>query len=276
MTLDDVVEASAKIAAPAVEAALLETHAQFALDTRALRQLDAADVPDSVVDVMVALSFPDRFQLARPVGGRSTQTGGPTVTVERSSRFPSGFGRERLRGYSPYYTYDPYYPYYPYDPHYPSNPYDVYGSYNPYYFSYSPFGYSNWWGGRSDPYYSRSRRGPRSVVTVPGGPARPSDSNRSRVIEGRGYTQGGATVAPDAPDTGRREVVDAERNSRDSEASGSSSRRAVSRQGYSTGGSSSGGRSGAGGGSASGGGSRSGGSDSAGSGSRSRRTAQPR
>ena len=265
MTFDEVIEASTTIAAPAVEAALLETDARFDLNSRALRELGAANVPDGVVDVMVALSFPDRFQIDRPLGRRPTQAAGPTVTVEQSNRFPTTYGRDRLRRYSPYYTYDPYYPYDPY------NPYYAYGSYDPYYFYYSPFGYSNWWGTRYDPYYSPYSRGPRSVVIVPEGPARPSGGSRSRVVEGRGYTQGGASRVPNAPRTDRGE---ADRSSRGGESSGASSRRAVSREGYSSGRSSSGARPSGGGGSTRGSGASSGGSGSGGSGAG--RTAQPR
>lgn len=274
MTLEEVVDASGKIAAPAVEAALLETGSRFDLNSRALRELDAADVPDEVVDVMVALSFPGRFQVDR-TRGRATQTQGAIVTsVERSNRLPERYGSARQRRnlpydtYAPPYTYDPYYPYYSYYPYNPYNPYYGYGAYDRYYFSYSPFGYSNWWGNPYIPYYSGS---PRPVVIVPGGPARPGGSGRSRVVEGRGYTQGGTASAPDAPRTDRGAVTGEEQRPNGSGASGTSSRRAVSRRGYSSGGSSSGAGSSSSGGSNSGGGTR-----SSGSGSRSGRTAQPR
>ena len=133
MTLEDVIDASGKIAAPAVEAALLETGSRFALNSRALRELDAADVPDGVVNVMVASPFPDHFMVDRPLRGRATQTSSP---------------------YYPYYAYNPY----------------AHRSYYPYFFYYSPFGYSNWWGNLDHPHYSS---GPRPVVVVPGGLVRP-------------------------------------------------------------------------------------------------------
>ena len=169
---------------PRWKAALLETGSRFDLNSRALRELDAADVPDGVVDVMVALSFPGRFQVDR-TRGRATQAQGAIVTsVERSNRLPERYGSARQRRnlpydpYAPPYAYDRYYPYYSY---YPYNPYYAYRGYDPYSFYYSPFGYSNWWGNPYIPYYSGR---PRSVVIVPGGPARPGDSGRSRV--GRG------------------------------------------------------------------------------------------
>ena len=263
MTLAEVVEASGKIATPAVEAALLETGVRVDLNSRALRELDAAGVPDGVVDVMVALSFPGHVTIDRPRRGRATQTQGATAaSVRRSNRRPDD-------------SSSPYYPYTRYNPYYPYNPYGAYGWYSPYSFYYSPFGYSNWWGNPYQPYYFRS---PRPVVVVPGGSTRPSGNRGGQVIQGRGYTQGRAAGVQDAPRTDRGAVAEEERSPNSGAASGASSRRAVSRRGYSSGGSSSGAGSSSGGGSISsrGTGSSGSGSSSGGSGSRSGRTAQPR
>ena len=253
MTLEEVVDASGQIAAPAVEAALLETDSRFDLNSRALRELDAADVPDGVIDVMVALSFPGRFTLDRTP--RSLAAQGPTVTSERSNRLPRWNGPASGRRYSSYYPSSPYYPGGAYSPYY------LYGPYSPYYFSYSPFGYSNWWGNPYNPYFSGDRH---RVIVVPGGRTRPSDNAGGRVIQEHGYTRGRATGA------------DEERSPDGGGASGTSSRRAVSRDGYSSGGSRSRAGSSSGGGSVSGLGTRPSGSGSGGSGTRSGRTAQPR
>ena len=115
MTLEEVVDASGKIAAPAVEAALLETGSRFDLNSRALRELDAAGVPDGVVDVMVGLSFPGRFTVNRPLRGLATQEA-TVASVERSNRFSSRYGPASERRYSPSYSYYPYSPYSPYSP----------------------------------------------------------------------------------------------------------------------------------------------------------------
>ena len=270
MTLEEVVDASRTIAAPAVEAALLETGSRFDLNSRALRKLDAAGVPDGVVDMMVVLSFPGRFTVDRPLRGWATQTQGATATsVQRSNGLTGRYGRDWQQRYSPSYSYSPYYPYNPY------NPYYAYGAYSPYYFSYSPFGYSNWWGNVYQPYYPRS---PRPVVVVPGGRARPSGSGRGQVIQGRGYTQGRTAGAPNARRGGSGAAADEERSPKGSVASGTSSRRAVSREGYSSGRSRSSTGSSSRGGSTSGRATRSSGSSSGsgGSSSRSGRTAQPR
>ena len=134
LTLEEVVDASWKIAAPAVEAALLETGSRFDLNGRALRELDAAGVADGVIDVMVAPSFPGSF--ARQYDPASQ------------------------RRYSPSYSSSPYYPYYVYNPY-------AYRSYSPYSFYYSPFGYSNWWGNLYSSGGSSSSAGSSSSGTTP-------------------------------------------------------------------------------------------------------------
>ena len=246
MTLEEVVEASGKVAAPAVAAALYETGSRFDLNGRTLKALDAAHVPDGVVDAMVALSFPGHVAIDRPFRG---STG--------STRLPS-------------YSYSPYYPLSVYDPYY------AYRPYHPYYFYYWPFGYSSWWGDPYRPYYSPGRR---PVIIRPGGSARPGggDRDRGHVVQGRGYTRGGS-AASDAPRPRREAAADDETRSTSGATSGTSSRRAVSRGGYTSG------RPRSGGGSSAGARSRSGGSTSpsgsgstsGGSGARSGRTAQPR
>ena len=89
MTLEEVVEASRKVAAPAVEAALYETGSRFDLNGRTLKALAAAHVPDGVVDVMVALSFPGHVAIDRPVRGfveaDAESHGGPRSTGRRDS-----------------------------------------------------------------------------------------------------------------------------------------------------------------------------------------------
>ena len=249
MTLEEVVEASGKVAAPAVAAVLYETGSRFNLNGRTLKALAAAHVPDSVVDVMVALSFPGHVAIDRPFRESPGQTrGATTASVHRSTRLPS-------------YSYSPYYPPSVYDPYYAYRPYP------PYSFYYSPFGYSRWWGDPYRPYYFP---GQRPVIIRPGGSARPGGGDRGHVVQGRGYTRGGS-AAPDAPRPRREAAADDETRSTRGATAGTSSRRAVSRGGYTSG------RPRSGGGSSVAAGSRSGGSTRpSGSGTRSGRTAQPR
>ena len=65
LTLEDVKEASGKVSARALEAALVETGSSFDLSGKDLLALQDAKVPDSVTDLIVALSYPDRFVVER-------------------------------------------------------------------------------------------------------------------------------------------------------------------------------------------------------------------
>ena len=69
LSLDDVIEASLAVEPAVVETMLVETGTSFALDGRALVRLDDGGVPEQVIDLMVALSYPDAFTLERPPGG---------------------------------------------------------------------------------------------------------------------------------------------------------------------------------------------------------------
>jgi hypothetical protein len=61
LTADDVIEARQYVDPPVVEAMLRESEARFAMDSRLLLRLADADVPDEIVNLMVALSFPEYF-----------------------------------------------------------------------------------------------------------------------------------------------------------------------------------------------------------------------
>lgn len=65
LTLDDIKEATGKISTLAIEAALIETNTGFDLTSRRLIELDDAGVAESVIDLLVALSYPDRFVVER-------------------------------------------------------------------------------------------------------------------------------------------------------------------------------------------------------------------
>jgi hypothetical protein len=94
LTLDDVIEASSHVAPEVVEALLVERGGRFALDGESLVRLSDASVPPRVIDLMVALSFPDEFAVERAEGGGS---GG------------MGWG---YSGYDPYFDSAFAYPYY--------------------------------------------------------------------------------------------------------------------------------------------------------------------
>lgn len=65
VTSDDVVEALRHLSPEVVEAWLVERGQGFAMDARKLFQLADAGVPERVIDLMVALSYPDVFAINR-------------------------------------------------------------------------------------------------------------------------------------------------------------------------------------------------------------------
>ena len=110
LSIDDVVEASAAIDPAVVEAMLVETHASFALDRRALFRLDDGGVPAEIIDLMVALSFPGEFVVDRRARRTTGAFGGGAGGVADT--------------FSPY-GYDQWYPYY-------ASPFGYYYGWSPY------------------------------------------------------------------------------------------------------------------------------------------------
>jgi hypothetical protein len=148
-TLEDVKETSARLSPRVVEAALVETNASFDLNSKALIDLDEAGVSDTVIDLMVALSFPTRFIVDRT---RPQTTSSSTVSGS-------------LGPYS-------------------LSPYDVFwdSPYVPYY--YSPFGYA-YWAGYGMPYYPLAG----FVTIDRAAPLPTESTGAARLVNGAGYTQ---------------------------------------------------------------------------------------
>jgi hypothetical protein len=61
LTVENVIEALRVVDPAVVEAMLLESQASFGINADLLLRLDDAGVPDEIVDLMVALSFPEYF-----------------------------------------------------------------------------------------------------------------------------------------------------------------------------------------------------------------------
>ena len=97
LTLDEVKDASSKVSSAALEAALVETNAGFDLSKKSVTDLASAGVSDRVIDLLVALSYPERFAI-QPVGPAG---GAPVVTTYARDPFLGSFG-------GPFY-YDPFY-----------------------------------------------------------------------------------------------------------------------------------------------------------------------
>jgi hypothetical protein len=190
VSLQDVIDASHAVDPAVVQAWLIERRQNFAVDSKQLEQLADAGVPGSVIDAMVALSYPKQFAIAgtEDIGIRSgeaaveadEQSSGRTILS--TMMYPYGFG---YYGFSPFdYFYSPY-------------------GYSPY--GYSPYGFGFGW------YPSGV---PVVIIRNPNvnAPA------HGRVVNGRGYVRGGSG------DDGNARGSIPRRSRGDSPSTGSSSR----------------------------------------------------
>lgn len=149
LDLNDVLEMTAAMPVEVVEAAILESDSTFDLDRDALFRIADAGVNEHLIDLMVAVSFPEQF----------------VVDTE-----PSGGGDRGVYGVSPYQgsCYGLYYG-------------SMYGPYGYCDTWFTPWGYSYYGPRYGSPYY----RYPSSRVSV-SVPATGSLYG-GRVIKGRGY-----------------------------------------------------------------------------------------
>lgn len=216
----DVIEASAKLPADAVQAALSEDHRPFELNRKNLLAMDEAGVPEPVIDLMVALTYPRRFVVQRAGAGSYTPSG---ISVGGGwfdpFMSPLAFG-------SMYDCYSPYGMGY-------RSYYSTCGSlYSPYGYGYGAYGYDNFNNG-----YTNYGGGWVAVGTPAKGTGTPV--TEGRVVNGRGYTQVRPREAEPTPirsgNVGNGGAFDSGGGS--SSGGGTSG---VSSQGYSGGGSSSG------------------------------------
>jgi hypothetical protein len=117
VSVDDVIEASRYLPPNGVEAWLAESTTRVGVDRRALLKLSAAQVPPSIIDLMVAIAYPEKFEVRR--GSRASGGGGfwnnpygdgfyPPEWGYLADMFTYGFGF----GY-PYWFANGYYYYYP-------------------------------------------------------------------------------------------------------------------------------------------------------------------
>ena len=160
--LADVMEASHKTAARVVEALLVETEPDLNLDSQALIALDDAGIDHAVIDLLVALSYPEHFVVERR---------------DRSGAWSSG-PRAGFGGFGGFYDpiwYSDLYPYY-----------------------VTPLG-TRYWGRGYDPYFYGGAIGSPFVI-FPGGSGGVNPP-AARAVRGRGYTRvvpratsGGAAV----------------------------------------------------------------------------------
>ncbi|HXH25613.1 MAG TPA: hypothetical protein VNI78_10210 [Vicinamibacterales bacterium] len=208
LTLDAIKEAARHTSPRALEAALVETDAGFDLSSRHVLDLEAAGVPASVIDVIVALSYPERFVVERARADRAlTAIADDPFLLGWAFGYPSWSDLYGLS--SPFYRYSPYY--------------------------YSPFAYG--YLGAYDPRFF----GGTLITDDAGSRSEPRPSGQGRVVDGRGYTR----VRPrEAEPSEPRATVPISAGGAFSAGGGTSS---ISPQGYSSGGSGGGGSSSEGG-----------------------------
>lgn len=103
LSVADVIEAASATDLPVLEAMLIETQTAFALNGDALLALDESNVPAQVIDLMVALSFPDEFVVNRPAAQNAA---GYSAAGYSSSGFVDtwGYGGYGLSNWYPYYA----------------------------------------------------------------------------------------------------------------------------------------------------------------------------
>jgi hypothetical protein len=107
MTLDEVKEASAKLSPFVLEAAIAETRVEFVANARSLLALADAGVSRRVIDLIVALDFPDRFVIMRASPGRPWSRAG--LRVEKVDPIVAGayVPFAYLYAYGEEFWYDP-------------------------------------------------------------------------------------------------------------------------------------------------------------------------
>jgi uncharacterized membrane protein YgcG len=199
-TLDDIKEASSKLAPETVQAALVELRSGFNLTGKQLIGLDEAGVPDSVIDLMIALSYPQHFVVEHPVN---------------ASAPPYGYRYGGLAGSWPWIADAAFWPSY-----------------------YSPFAYRYW--GYYDPFYVPNSGYVYIGQPGLGGGTAPVASGDGRVVDGRGYTRVTTRESePSIRANNFGGGTNSTMSSGGSSSSGSSSGGASSGGGYSSGGGSS-------------------------------------
>ena len=162
LTESDLIEAAGKVDAVALEALIVERGDPFAVSADMLIRLADAGVPESVIDLAVAVSFPDRFSVkAGPYPVEEFESD-PGYAPRRSLYMAGGFFSPWSMGYG--YGYSPYF----------------YGGYG-----YGGFGYSGYYGGYGGYGYGYPYYQPRPIVVQP-------RRSGGSMIKGQGYTRGGS------------------------------------------------------------------------------------
>jgi hypothetical protein len=162
LRLADVIEAARKVDPLVVQTWLAQRGQGFNMDAKKLTQLSDAKVPTNVIDIMVALSYPQAFAInLAQADGQLIQTSGREVAA----------GDEPLRnGPTVFMSWDPFY----------SSAYGYgYGSYG--------YGYRGLYGMGYGPYNGNWYT--PVVIVRPSGDVNVPEENRGRMVRGSGYTR---------------------------------------------------------------------------------------
>ena len=155
-SIDEVIELSNKVEPEVLEAALVEMRSPFPVNSKQLVRLSDAKVPSQIVDLVVALSFPEKFSVERTA----------ISWVKTVSDF-----------YAPHYHW-PMSPWYWTSSAYPLHGYQYWGWdwYQQYGWYYYPYGYGY---------------GPHYNYVPDGGGGSGTDGTQSsgRLVAGQGYTR---------------------------------------------------------------------------------------
>lgn len=150
VTVDDVVEASGIVTPTTVEAWLAESGSRASVDRRGLVRLADARVEERVIDLLIAMAYPQKFEVRRAGGSGGGGFFGGSVIDD--GFYPGAW----------------------------SSLADIYG-YGLYGYGFGAFGVPYFLGGN---YYV-----PGSIY-VPGGPTPPAeDTTHGQVVNGQGYTR---------------------------------------------------------------------------------------
>lgn len=158
-SIDDVIEADASVHRVAVEAWVVEQGDRFDVDAEVLGRMADAGVTEGVIDMVVAVSYPEKFAIDRGVRGDPSASAVRTASAQDYSR------------YGPRYMYAGYgfnsFYFSPFRSGYGS----MYGGYGYGYPGYSYGGYG-YWGYQPNIVYVRPER---------------SGNSGGRAVRGRGY-----------------------------------------------------------------------------------------
>jgi hypothetical protein len=104
-----VVEAVDRVGSDVARVLIAEIGEPFALSAGLLRDLDRRGVPGDVLDVMVAVTYPDRFEITG-ASWQATQTREAHFRDDRAYTRPHPVtGRQIYLGMDPFYYYDPFF-----------------------------------------------------------------------------------------------------------------------------------------------------------------------